>query len=381
MSEMDQLHTIMRATIETIQQNQQQMFNLAENIRHRYQSLKGELQSIQLEITDVMEQLDTYAEQELEALAELSNVKNNIEDMDADVKRVYEKDQNLRREIASLRDREQLLREKKVDCEDDFRAIRETMGKAEELISHIGVALEYLNGNLEHIWVDTQEAQDKSSMVLAIIKAQEEERKRVARDIHDGPAQSVANLVLQVEYCQKLLEIDPSKVREELDQLKSVARGNLENIRKIIFALRPMDLDDLGLVPAIKRYLCEFERTNKIAVDLQVAGSERRYISALEIAVFRIIQESLNNVVKHSKASKVKVVIETQTDFICAFVRDDGIGFNLDEGVGDDSFGLQGMKERTAMLNGEFEISSARDEGTEVFVRIPVREEDQQWGR
>jgi len=377
---MDQLYAIMQSTIETIQQNQQKTFSFAESIRQQYQSLKRELQSIETEIMDVVKQLDAYAEQELEVIAELANVKNT-KITDVDVKEVYEKDENLRRVISSLRDREQHLREKKVDCEDDFRAIKENMDKAEEMISHLGVALEYLNGNLEHIWVDTQDTQDKSSMVLAIIKAQEEERKRVARDIHDGPAQSVANLVLQVEYCQKLLEIDPSKVGEELEQLKYLARGNLEDIRKIIFALRPMDLDDLGLVPAVKRYLYEFEKTNRIAVDLQVTGSERRYASPLEIAVFRIIQEALNNVVKHSKASKVQVMIETQPDFITALVRDNGIGFNLDEEGGEDSFGLHGMKERTAMLNGEFQISSVIDKGTEVFVRIPVREEDQKWSR
>lgn len=377
--DLSQLDNILRTTIETILQGQRQMFGIAENARDECELLQEELHSIQMETLDIIEQVDECETLEQEARKDLARVSTDFRHYsEEDIKQAYEKAKNVQIKLALLRDREKRLREKRTERELQFRNLKTTVKKAEGLISHVGVAIEYLNSNLEHIWLEVEKAQDMSSVVLAVIKAQEEERKRVARDIHDGPAQSVANLVLQVEYCQKLLEVDPSKVKEELEQLKSVARSNLENIRKIIFALRPMDLDDLGLVPAVKRYLSEFEKASQLEVSFKFMGSERRYSSALEVAVFRIIQESLNNVVKHAKASRVEVILETQPGSIGAIVRDDGTGFLVEGGVSENSFGLRGMKERTSLLKGELHISSAPGEGTEVFVKIPVTEEGEE---
>lgn len=380
--DLSQLDSILRNTVETIQQGQKQVFGIAENARDEMEVLKEELHNIQLEALDTIEQVDKCEIKELEARKELALVSKGFHSYsEEDIQQAYEKAKNIQINLALLREREMYLREKRTEREMQFRNLKTTMKKAEGLISHVGVAIEYLNSNLEQIWLEVGKAQDMGSVVLAVIKAQEEERKRVARDIHDGPAQAVANLVLQVEYCQKLLEVDPGRVKGELEQLKAVARSNLENIRKIIFALRPMDLDDLGLVPAVKRYLAEFEKSSGLPVTFKFIGSERRYTSALEVAIFRIIQESLNNVVKHANATRVEVMLETQPGSIGAIVRDNGVGFVMDEVIGDNSFGLRGMKERTVLLNGETLISSKPGEGTEVYVKIPVKEEDQMWGR
>src|SRR5690606_17272813 len=117
-----------------------------------------------------------------------------------------------------------------------------------------------------------------------IIRAQEEERRRIARGIHDGPAQSLANLVLRAEYCEQLLDKRPELLKQELQSLKQFARNNLEDIRKIIFDLRPMDLDDLGLIPAIQRYATDFSVTHQIPVEVVVMGDQRRFSSAMEVA-------------------------------------------------------------------------------------------------
>lgn len=257
-----------------------------------------------------------------------------------------------------------------------YKDLEVMVKKAEGLISQIGVAMDFLSNNIENIWAEVGKVQDREEMIYAVIKAQEEERKRVARDIHDGPAQSLANVVLQVEYCQKLLDVDPSQIRPELELLKSIARSNLENIRKIIFALRPMDLDDLGLVPAVKRFISEFERTCEVPVQFQFIGGERRYNSSLEVAVFRIIQEALNNVAKHAQASKVEMVLETQPNVVSAVVRDNGRGFEAEEAPGENSFGIRGMKERAALLKGEIRINTAPGKGTEVFMSFPVGEDE-----
>lgn len=375
-TDFSQLDNILSTLIDTVQQGQRQLFYLAESARLEAEPLKEELHAIQLETLDVVDQLKECYEEEKSSRQQLNKVTKNLSRYsNAQINQAYESSKNIQIKVALLKEKEMRLREKQEERDSQLRHLKSVIRRSESLISRIGVAIDYLSSNQGSL-SEVAAASDNESYAMAVIKAQEEERRRVARDIHDGPAQSVANLVLQVEYCQKLLEVEPSRVKEELDVLKSIAKANLENIRKIIFALRPMDLDDLGLVPAVKRYLSEFESTSGLAVAVKIIGSERRYSQALEVAIFRIIQEALNNVVKHAKASHVVVVLETQSNSICAVVRDDGIGFDVGGEVKENSFGLRGMKERIDLLEGEFTVNSMPGEGTEVFVKVPVKEEE-----
>ena len=375
-TDFSQLDNILSTLIDTVQQGQRQLFYLAESARFEAEPLKEELHATQLETLDVVDQLKECQEEEKASRQQLEKVTKNLNrHSNAEINQVYESAKNIQIKVALLREKEMHLREKQEERDAQLRHLKSVIRRSESLISRIGVAIDYLSSNQGSL-SEVAAASDNESYAMAVIKAQEEERRRVARDIHDGPAQSVANLVLQVEYCQKLLEVEPTRVKEELDVLKSIAKANLENIRKIIFALRPMDLDDLGLVPAVKRYLSEFESTSGLAVAVKIIGSERRYSQALEVAIFRIIQEALNNVVKHAKASHVVVVLETQPNSICAVVRDDGIGFDVGGEVKENSFGLRGMKERIDLLEGEFTVNSMPGEGTEVFVKVPVKEEE-----
>lgn len=375
-TDFSQLDNILSTLIDTVQQGQRQLFYLAESARFEAEPLKEELHATQLETLDVVDQLKECQEEEKASRQQLEKVTKNLNrHSNAEINQVYESAKNIQIKVALLREKEMHLREKQEERDAQLRHLKSVIRRSESLISRIGVAIDYLSSNQGSL-SEVAAASDNEGYAMAVIKAQEEERRRVARDIHDGPAQSVANLVLQVEYCQKLLEVEPTRVKEELDVLKSIAKANLENIRKIIFALRPMDLDDLGLVPAVKRYLSEFESTSGLPVAVKIIGSERRYSQALEVAIFRTIQEALNNVFKHAKASNVVVVLETQPNSICAVVRDDGIGFDVGGEVKENSFGLRGMKERIDLLEGEFTVNSMPGEGTEVFVKVPVKEEE-----
>lgn len=378
MLDLTQLENILRTTIDTIRQGQRQMLGIAETARDEADHLKRELRKIQDGIEKIINEVDKCEVKERASRKRLAHVsmdfKNFTED---DIKEAYDNALNIQIELALLRAKEQQFREKRTELEIRYKDLEVMVAKAEGLISQVGVAMDFLSSNIENIWTEVGKVQDREEMIYAVIKAQEEERKRVARDIHDGPAQSLANVVLQVEFCQKLLDVDPGRIRSELEALKTIARVNLENIRKIIFALRPMDLDDLGLVPAVKRFISEFDKSwDNMSVDFKCMGGERRYSSALEVAVFRIIQEALNNVAKHAKASKVEVILETQHNVVSAVVRDNGLGFAADELSGDNSFGILGMKERAALLEGDIRISSTPGKGTEVFMSFPVKREE-----
>ncbi len=239
----------------------------------------------------------------------------------------------------------------------------------------MGVVFNYLGGGLKDLNLKINELQKTQEMALGIIRAQEEERKRVAREIHDGPAQSMANIVMRAEFCLKLLDMEPEKVRDELIALQHLVRSSLTDVRKIIFDLRPMVLDDLGLEPAIKRYLSNYNEQYGLQINYLFFGRQRRLDSTVEVALFRIIQEMVTNIRKHARAKNAVVKIELLRKKINIYVKDDGIGFDPDLVMSDkdgEGYGLIGMRERIQLLRGEMNIVSAPGQGAAISVSVPL---------
>lgn len=223
-----------------------------------------------------------------------------------------------------------------------------------------------------------ESAQQSRNLGLHVIKAQEEERRRLAREIHDGPAQLLNSVVLRINVCQKLFDTDPQRLYEELNQLKDLVRLSLQDVRKIIFDLRPMALDDLGLIPALRAFLKDYQARTGIEADFAVFGNERRYESAWEVAIFRLVQEALSNVYKHAGASRVWVKVDTAGGReIRASVKDDGAGFEPEKVLASSAgtkFGLVGMRERCELLGGSMEVSSSPGQGTKLGFVFPLGE-------
>jgi two-component system, NarL family, sensor histidine kinase DegS len=215
----------------------------------------------------------------------------------------------------------------------------------------------------------TTRLRSASRQVFQII---EEERMRIARDMHDGPAQSMANLVLQAEILERLIQRDPAMVVRELHDFKDGVRGVLDDTRRLIFDLRPMTLDDLGLVPTLRKFVKEFGERSGIATSLRVVGEEARLSGSLEPTLFRIVQEALNNARKHAHASNVEVIVTFQPSFVSAVVRDDGVGMDVaSTEAGLDAtrhLGLISMRERAELERGRLEIRSEPGHGTEVRI-------------
>ncbi len=211
-----------------------------------------------------------------------------------------------------------------------------------------------------------------------VIKAQEEERRRVARDIHDGPAQMIANAILQLEIVERLTAEDPSRALGEIKDLRKTITESLREIRRIIFDLRPMILDDLGLAPALRRYITDFTSRHGLPVEMNVLGKETRLDPIIELALFRIVQEALHNARKHALASKVVVTLGYGVSAVGASIEDNGKGFDLStisRGVGkSEKLGIAGMKERAKLLGGSLDIDTAPGRGTKLTVRIPIED-------
>jgi two-component system sensor histidine kinase DegS len=214
---------------------------------------------------------------------------------------------------------------------------------------------------------------DASRQVFQII---EEERMRIARDMHDGPAQSMANLVLQAEILERLLDRNPKQLVTELAEFKNSVRNALEETRQLIFDLRPMTLDDLGLVPTLRKFIKEYGDRYGLATRFNVVGQERRLPGNTEGVLFRIIQEALTNVHKHARAKMAEVTMNLQPNRVTVTIKDDGQGFDVARTEANlhknKNLGLLSMRERAELEKGTLEIRSQPGRGTEVKVEIAI---------
>ncbi len=208
--------------------------------------------------------------------------------------------------------------------------------------------------------------------VEMLVNAQEAERQRLSRQMHDGPAQALSNFILQTEIAMRLLDVDPAQARNELGNLKVAAMSTFQKVRNFIFELRPMMLDDLGVSPTIRRYADTFKEQAGVEVSVMISGTERRLESYLEVMIFRSMQELLSNAVHQSQATIVKIQMDMGDNAIRLSVDDNGKGFDTDQLAKEPNLGLQLIKERTEMLGGKFEIDSTPGKGSRITLSIPV---------
>jgi len=211
--------------------------------------------------------------------------------------------------------------------------------------------------------------------VAAITHSQEEERKRIARDLHDDTVQSLIAIGQRIELCRASLD-DPAEARAQLTDLRRMVTGVIQSIRHFSRELRPLALEDLGLVPALQVLVNDLARTDSLEADLEIDGQPQGLTPDLEVAIYRIVQEALQNVRKHAHASEVSVRAVFTDKGVALAVRDDGVGFvvspNLTDLASQGSFGLMGIEERAQLFGGELEIHSQPGHGTEIKVTLPL---------
>jgi signal transduction histidine kinase len=209
-----------------------------------------------------------------------------------------------------------------------------------------------------------------------ITQAQENERKRIARELHDETIQSLIALSRQLEALGTSEEQPPGISAERVQQLQQATVAIIREVRRFSQALRPSTLDDLGLMPALEELVAAINRRDELRADLWLHGDDRRLSSEVELSVFRIVQEALNNVIKHADATKVSTVVRLSESTINVLVQDDGIGFHppslTEHPTSSSKLGLLGMHERARLLGGTLDVDSAPGLGTKVTVSVPA---------
>lgn len=376
------LDKIIKKTIEAINNSKNEIYDIAESARYECKRIEEELQQLKQQVKELIETVEVLEIALKESKRKLMLVNKNFTKYgQKELKEAYEKADNIRVQLAVKREQEQYYIKRRNDLEVRLREAYKTVEKADNLISHVGAALSYLTGDLREVSLQLEDIQQRQLLGLRIIKAQEIERQRVAREIHDGPAQSMSNVVLKAEICEKLMSVDMERVRQELKNLKKVARECLQDVRRIIYDLRPMSLDDLGLVPTLQRYIMTFQDESGIAVAFKTSGVYDDIRPVISLTVFRIVQEAISNISKHAEAQNAVVNLEFMDKELKLYIYDDGKGFKVEdlEFRSEDTnsgFGLLSMRERIELLSGEFQLNSKPGQGTRLNITIPLVQEE-----
>ena len=366
------LQEILDKTLDYLNESKSDVFAIAESAREELNNIKSELEMVEEDIEEIIDKLDRQERINRSARRRLMEVSRDFEEYsEEEVKEVYERAEESSVEIAVLREKEQQLQDRRRKLEEKYQRTRKTLERSENLVNRLSMVRDFLEGKMENISEQFKDMKDREKFVMKIIEMQEEERKRVAREIHDGPAQSLANLVMRVEVAQNMLHQDLEKADKELEELKNIVRSSVKDVRKIIYDLRPMSLDDLGLIPTLRKYIEDFIDDTGIEIEFEVLGQEKELPSTHEITVFRLVQESLNNIKKHARADTGRVRLEFASENLNILIVDDGVGFNPKNDK-TDSYGITSMKERCNLLDGEFDLESSKHRGTRIRIKLPL---------
>lgn len=374
------LDVIFNRMLETITSSKDDVFIISEQSRRNFEEMQQELEVVRHEIKIIIDESDN-----LEKLLQLSRQRlvvvsksfnNHSEEQ---IRAAYENTSNLQLKVSLCREREKQLRDKRDDLERRLRTLYDTIERADHIVNQVNVVINFLTTDLKNVGAALEQAKIKQDFGIRIIAAQEEERKRLSREIHDGPAQMMANVLMRSNLIDRTFrEKGADAALKEIHDLKISVRNALSEVRRIIYDLRPMALDDLGIDPTLKKYLSTIMEYNPgVEIQFLSYNNERRIPSDYEVAVFRLVQESVNNALKHGKPNLIIVKLEWLCDEINVVVKDNGVGFDT-ESVREGSFGIIGMKERLDLLKGSMKISSSIGKGTTILMKIPLPTKDEE---
>lgn len=367
------LDQILERLVKTVDSSKGEIFQISEHCRQDYGNSVQELKDIKLLVIRTIDEGDKLEGRVRAARKRLQEVsKNFAKHNEAEVRAAYEQAHQLQTELTMNRQMEKQLRERRDELERRLVGLQETIEQADHLASQISVVLKYLTSDLKVFGEVIEDARRKQDFGIRIIEAQEDERKRISREIHDGPAQMLANVLMRSDLIDRVFrERGAEEALGEIKSLKQMVRSALYEVRKIIYDLRPMALDDLGLIPTLKKYMQTVEEYNNTEINFTFLGEEKRLPNKLEVALFRLIQESVQNVIKHAEATNITVKVEFRGNKVNATIKDNGKGFDVEQQK-DSTFGLMGMKERIELLEGNFSIDSKIGVGTVVIIQVPL---------
>ena len=339
---------------------------LVEDSKRAYTEAQNELQEVEVLLGQTSGEVQKLDQRTAQVTNKLRHIETNLNGYPREeIKEAYSASQAAQLRLAMLRSQAEQLQAKKeslVGLSDRLRSFLDVADQIPKL-STPGKGL-------------TAPSVGPDSVIMRVIEAQEGERQRLARQMHDGPAQSLTNLILQAEIVERSFDMGTDQVRAELSNLRNAVNRTFEKTMDFVFELSPMMLDDLGAVPTLRRYVEDFQEKSGLNIAFDVVGEERRLAPYVEISIFRVIQELLHNVWQHAHASHVQVGLNFQGSTVGITVEDDGSGFDVDDVMAlakeRKSLGISTMQQRLEMLGGTMQFDSSLGRGTKVSMQVPA---------
>ncbi|GIK41675.1 MAG: histidine kinase [Chloroflexota bacterium] len=342
---------------------------VVEQTSSEYDQIQKELKEIDILVKQSSAEVEKLAQRNAQLTNKVRTMESNIDTVPRqDIKEIYNAAQEAQMRLFMMRGQVEQLQSRQENLKRYAESLRRILDVSGALLAASGD----MNLPREADGGDNGEG----SGIVKIINAQETERQRLANQLHDGPAQSLTNLILQAEICERLFDTDPVKARTELSELKQAVTNTFQKVREFIFDLRPMMLDDLGLNPTLKKSIEDFEQKSGIACNLTISGRDQRLPPHTEVTIFRVIQNLLKNVRDHANATHVQITLNISDDRAVAVVEDDGSGFDVAAALAAarqrKTIGLGAMQEQVDMLGGEIDFDSALGRGTKIQFWVPT---------
>lgn len=366
-------------TVDAMENSKGQIFEIYENTKNDVEAARVMLKELKEETAKLQDEVDVLVHCEQQEKQRLVKVSSNFANYSEDkIRASYEAVKDVQVRLALVKEKEFQSRRQRDRLEIRLRGMEQTLLMAERLATKLGTVVGYLTSQISNVVAQMDIASKNKFLGVQIIKAQEDERLRVSREIHDGPAQEMANLIYQASICERLVDTRPEEAKAGLQELRRQIRTCLADVRQIIFDMRPMSLDDLGLVPALRQLVSKLEERKILKADFQVNGKERALEKHVEVTLFRIIQEGLNNIHRHAGVSEGRLRLLFSTNDLSILISDEGRGFDMAEteemrknGTGNGHFGILGMEERAKLIGASLSVISNPGEGTKIHVKLP----------
>ncbi|WP_347862382.1 ATP-binding protein [Salimicrobium sp. PL1-032A] len=360
------LDVIVQELVSRVSKSRDEVFAISEKSRKEYGILTEEMEHLKTRVEPYIKKGEDFEGQEKPSGQPPASVIRHFHQDPGEERR---KTSGKTDQISITEEKEKQFKTRMENLERRLRELVETIGKAENLAVTISVVLNYLS---EDFHTASNTHGDPLQVGVKILAAKEEERRRLSREIHDGPAQMLANVLLRSDLVERTLkERGVQEAVAEMKSLRDMVRSSLHEVRRIIYDLHPVALDELQIVPALRKYLTTVSEDHQFDIRFRLFGEERRLTSDYEVAVFRLVQEAVQNARKHAEAERIDVRFEWTPGSIIIVIKDDGKGFDLRD-KHEDSFGLFGMRERVELLNGYFNIDSSLGSGTSVTIKLPL---------
>lgn len=375
--QLQQLDRVFAQVIEALEKSRENIFEINQDCENHCLRLETEIQGINKQIQQVIETVDKLQILERQARIRLMEVSRRFDTMtETDIKKAYENAQAMQIKLQEAQQEEQYLQLRRQELENQIRQYRRINKKADSLLHNTSLALKLMQGSSDKLSDTIEKVNRKNQLELWIVEMQEAERRKIARELHDGPAQSLASMLIRLDLVMHMLPAEDDEIRHEIQNIKAIGSESITDVRSIMYDLKPYLMHEQGLHATLKDYFNEYEAKYSFFIDYVTFGQQRQYDLALEVGLLRMVQEAITNVRKHAGVNKALVKFEDNGSHLTLVIKDEGKGFDFGEiRQQRESYGIVGMQERVKIFGGELEIFSRPGEGAQIIIKVPLEGE------